>query len=48
MGGHLKEGSIIATTAEIVMCYDENVVFERVLDDETGFEELSVNQDSIK
>jgi uncharacterized protein len=42
IGGHLKEGSIITTTAEVVICYDESIVFERVADQETGFEELSV------
>lgn len=43
VGGHLKEGSLVTTTAEVVIGYDENVTFERVLDDATGFEELSVS-----
>lgn len=42
VGGHLKEGSIITTTAEVVIGYDEAVRFERKLDGDTGFEELSV------
>lgn len=42
IGGHLKEGSIITTTAEVVIGYDENIVFKRELDEETGFEELLV------
>ncbi len=42
IGGHLKEGSIITTTAEVVLGYDESIVFDRLTDEETGFEELSV------
>lgn len=42
-GGHLKEGSIVTTTAEIVIGYDEDTTFSRVLDEETGFEELTVS-----
>lgn len=43
IGGHLKEGSIVTTTAEIVIGYDQNVNFDRVVDPETGFEELAVS-----
>jgi len=42
VGGHLKEGSMVTTTAEIVIGYDETISFNRVIDEETGFEELSV------
>lgn len=42
IGGHLKEGSLVTTTAEIVIGYDESVTFNRVLDEETGFDELSI------
>jgi len=42
IGGHLKEGSIITTTAEVVICYDESISFIRLLDNETGFEELTI------
>lgn len=42
IGGHLKEGSLVTTTAEIVIGYDEAITFNRVLDEETGFDELSV------
>lgn len=42
IGGHLKEGTIITTTAEVVIGYDPNVTFQRIMDSETGFEELSI------
>lgn len=48
IGGHLKEGSIITTTAEVVICYDESIAFERVMDKETGFEELSIKLNSAE
>ncbi len=41
-GGHLKEGTIIHPTAEIVIGFDENTVFKRLHDPETGFTELVV------
>ncbi len=40
IGGHLNEGSIVATTAEIVIGEDENTIFTRELDPTTGFSEL--------
>lgn len=43
IGGHLKEGSIVTTTAEIVIGYDNDVKFNRIHDNTTGFEELSVS-----
>lgn len=43
LGGHLKERSYITTTAEVVIGYDEDVMFERVIDTDTGFEELKVS-----
>jgi predicted DNA-binding protein with PD1-like motif len=42
-GGHLKEGTIIHPTAEIVLGEMEHSVFNRSMDDETGFEELVVS-----
>lgn len=42
-GGHLKEGTIIHPTAEIVIGIDENVEMKREMDEETGFTELVVN-----
>lgn len=44
IGGHLKEGSIVDTTAEIVIAEDENVIYDRELDEETGFCELVIKQ----
>lgn len=44
IGGHLKEGCIIYTTAEIVIGEIENLIFTRVMDGGTGFEELVVKQ----
>ena len=39
-GGHLKEGSIIRTTAEIGLIITEKWTLERVQDAETGYVEL--------
>ncbi len=41
-GGHLKEGSIVETTAEVVIGELEDTKFTRKLDPETGFDELVV------
>lgn len=41
-GGHLKEGTIVHLTAEIVIGEDESVVYARELDEDTGFTELQV------
>lgn len=41
-GGHLKEGTIIDPTAEIVVGVDETVTFTREPDEQTGFNELVV------
>jgi len=42
IGGHLKEGCIIHTTAEIIITEDEDRIYERVYNEETGFDELVV------
>lgn len=41
-GGHLKEGSLVTTTAEVVVGYDDSIRFYRELDQATGFDELVV------
>lgn len=41
-GGHLKEGTIIHPTAEVVLGEDEDAIYTRELDSETGFPELIV------
>ncbi len=40
IGGHLQEGSIIYTTAEIVLADLEDLVFYRRIDPQTTFDEL--------
>jgi predicted DNA-binding protein with PD1-like motif len=42
VGGHLKDGSQVHTTAEIVLGVLDGVAFERELDPETGYDELVV------
>lgn len=42
IGGHLLEGNLIYTTAEIVVGEAEGLVFRREVDAETGFRELRV------
>jgi uncharacterized protein len=41
-GGHLCRESKIFTTAEIVIGYSSHILFKRLLDDETGYDELFV------
>lgn len=43
MGGHLKSGCRIETTAEVVIGILEDVSFERKLDPQTGFNELHIS-----
>ena len=42
IGGHLSDGCIIYTTAEIVIGVTEDFSFFRTLDEQTGFNELEV------
>lgn len=42
IGGHVEEGCIVYTTAEIVLGESTNYIFSRVLDPETGFDELEI------
>lgn len=44
VGGHVKEGCIIETTAEVVVGELEDIIFKRELDVNTGFEELKVEK----
>lgn len=41
-GGHLLEGCIINTTAEIVLMEVDDAVFRRVFDPTTGYDELDI------
>lgn len=47
IGGHLKSGSIVGITAEIVIGEIRNLKFQRKFDEESGYNELVVtkNQD---
>ncbi|MBU2566398.1 DNA-binding protein [Patescibacteria group bacterium] len=47
IGGHLKEGCIIYTTAEIVIGELQNATFNRELDKNTGFKELIISTKQI-
>lgn len=41
-GGHLKEGCLINTTAEIVILELDDYVFNREMDETTGYKELVI------
>ncbi|HRH64741.1 MAG TPA: DNA-binding protein [Bacteroidia bacterium] len=41
-GGHLKEGAIVRTTAELVILELEDVFYRRETDPQTGFKELKI------
>ncbi|MEH1780978.1 MAG: PPC domain-containing DNA-binding protein [Nostoc sp.] len=45
IGGHLDDGCIIYTTAEIVIGASEEFTFNRIFDQETGYQELEVIPD---
>lgn len=42
IGGHLKDGCIVEVTAEIVLGIIKNVKYNRIMDEETGYKELTV------
>ena len=44
IGGHLAEGCIIKTTAEIVLLEMEDVAFGKVFDAATGYHELDIRR----
>ena len=44
IGGHLKHGCIINTTAEIVILELESFIFSREMDNETGYPELKISK----
>jgi predicted DNA-binding protein with PD1-like motif len=44
IGGHLKEGSIVYTTAEIVLGLLPDIVFERQVDPTYGYKELVIKK----
>ncbi len=46
-GGHLKEGCLVNTTAEIVLLELENYIFNREIDNETGYKELVIKENKV-
>ena len=42
IGGHLKDGSKVMFTAEIIIGIFDDVIYKRVYNNETGFKELSI------
>ncbi len=44
IGGHLKEGSEVYSTAEIIIGESETHTFTRLHDTETGFKELEIKE----
>ncbi|MGQ4646850.1 PCC domain-containing protein [Lyngbya aestuarii] len=42
IGGHLLDGCLISTTAEIVIGTSQDFIFMRTLDAETGYQELEI------
>jgi predicted DNA-binding protein with PD1-like motif len=42
VGGHLLDGSVVYTTAEIVLAEAEGFGFSRTVDEKTGFRELTI------
>eukprot|EP01047_Picozoa_sp_COSAG01_P028455 COSAG01_NODE_1910_length_8928_cov_33.079964_10_plen_170_part_00 len=44
VGGHLLQGTVVRTTAEIVLAEVEGVVFARPHDPRTGYAELSISE----
>lgn len=43
IGGHLKDGCIINTTAEVCLLIFDDIKFNREFDESTGYNELVVN-----
>jgi predicted DNA-binding protein with PD1-like motif len=50
LGGHLLEGCVVYTTAEVIIAADQNFIFERESDTVTGWKELKIgsNKNSSK
>ncbi len=42
IGGHLDQGCIIYTTAEIIIGESKNFIFDRTFDAQTGYQELEI------
>lgn len=48
LGGHLMDGNIIFTTAEIILAEFNGILFKRELDEKTGFKELVIKTADLK
>lgn len=44
IGGHLSDGCIVNTTAEIILCELEEYVFTREYDENTGYKEIVMSK----
>lgn len=42
IGGHLMDGCLIYTTAEIIIGTSEEFIFQRKVDKQTGYQELTI------
>lgn len=47
IGGHLKDGSLVRTTAEVILGEAPDLIFRREFDAATGYPELIVKQRDI-
>jgi uncharacterized protein len=47
IGGHLDDGCIVKTTAELIICELSHLEFRRTPDEKTGFRELSIHKRSF-
>ncbi|MEH1852436.1 MAG: PPC domain-containing DNA-binding protein [Nostoc sp.] len=47
IGGHLDDGCIIYTTAEIVIGASDKFTFNRTFDQQTGYQELEIIPDNL-
>lgn len=45
-GGHLQEGCLVNTTAEIVILELEDYLFSREMDEKTGYKELVIKENN--
>ncbi|HCF30660.1 MAG TPA: DNA-binding protein [Cyanobacteria bacterium UBA11049] len=48
IGGHLEDGCVIYTTAEIVIGASDEFSFLRTVDEETGYKELEIVDNSAR
>ena len=44
IGGHLSDGCIVNTTAEVILCEIEDSIFSREFDETTGYKEIIMSK----